>query len=233
MAQQCGPSGINHEGSVMQQLLKRVGRWDEIGRDYEALPLSQEGCGRTLTDHEKQRLFQTASANPNWEAAFLFAMISINTTAGPKETATLRLKDVDLTTRVMRVQPEGAKNAYRVRGIPLNEEAFKGAALAVVRARRLGSTEPEHYLFPFRIHRSHFDPTRHQTTFKTAWLKLVAAAGLPGFRMYDLRHHAITSLLEHPGASEETVQSIAGHVSRQMLKRYSHVRMDAKRTALS
>jgi hypothetical protein len=62
---------------------------------------------------------------------------------------------------------------------------------------------------------------------------LVAAAELPGFRMYDLRHHALTALLEHPGTSEETVQSIAGHVSRQMLKRYSHVRLDAKRTALS
>jgi hypothetical protein len=43
----------------------------------------------------------------------------------------------------------------------------------------------------------------------------------------------MTSLLEHANTSEETVQSIAGHVSRQMLKRYSHVRLAAKRSALS
>jgi integrase len=233
LSQQCGPSGINHEGSVLQQLLKRIGRWDEIGPDHEPLPLPKEPRGRVLTDEEKQKLFQVAKTNANWEATFLFAMLSINTTMGPKETLTLRLKDVDLTARFVNVQPEGAKNAHRVRVIPLNEEAFKAAVLAVDRARRLGSTEPNHYLFPFRLHRSLFDPAHHQTTLKTAWLRLVAAADLLGLRMYDLRHHAITALLEHPDTSEETVQSIAGHVSRQMLKRYSHVRLEAKRSALS
>src|SRR5713226_6092389 len=52
LSQQCGPSGINHEGSVLQQLLKRIGRWDEIGPDYEALPLPQEARGRVLTRSE-------------------------------------------------------------------------------------------------------------------------------------------------------------------------------------
>ena len=33
-------------------------------------------------------------------------------------------------------------------------------------------------------------------------------------------------------ASEEVIMSIAGHVSRAMLSRYSHVRMEAKRRAL-
>src|SRR5438445_5861666 len=56
---------------------------------------------------------------------------------------------------------------------------------------------------------------------------------LPGFRMYDLRHHAITALLKNPHVSEETVEAIAGHISREMKKRYSHVRMDARRKAVS
>ena len=34
------------------------------------------------------------------------------------------------------------------------------------------------------------------------------------------------------GAGDEVIMSIAGHVSRAMLSRYSHVRMDAKRRAL-
>ena len=38
--------------------------------------------------------------------------------------------------------------------------------------------------------------------------------------MYDLRHHAITALLENPHVSEETVEAIAGHISREMKKRY-------------
>ena len=34
------------------------------------------------------------------------------------------------------------------------------------------------------------------------------------------------------GADDEVIMSIAGHVSRAMLSRYSHVRMEAKRRAL-
>ena len=32
--------------------------------------------------------------------------------------------------------------------------------------------------------------------------------------------------------SDQTIKDIAGHVSKQMLKHYSHIRMDAKHTAL-
>ena len=52
-----------------------------------------------------------------------------------------------------------------------------------------------------------------------------------GFRFHDLRHQAITELAESK-ASDQTIMSIAGHVSRKMLQHYSHVRMDAKRDAL-
>jgi integrase len=56
-------------------------------------------------------------------------------------------------------------------------------------------------------------------------------AGLAGFQFHDLRHHAITELAES-GASDQTIMSIAGHVSREMLERYSHIRLEAKRRAV-
>src|ERR1035437_4754384 len=37
--------------------------------------------------------------------------------------------------------------------------------------------------------------------------------------------------IARPGAGDEVIMSIAGHVSRAMLSRYSHVRMEAKRRA--
>ena len=52
-----------------------------------------------------------------------------------------------------------------------------------------------------------------------------------GLRFHDLRHHAITELAESQ-ASDQTIMSIAGHVSPKMLAHYSHVRMEAKRKAL-
>jgi hypothetical protein len=39
-------------------------------------------------------------------------------------------------------------------------------------------------------------------------------------------------LAESRAARDEVIMSIAGHVSRAMLSRYSHVRMEAKRRAL-
>jgi len=76
-----------------------------------------------------------------------------------------------------------------------------------------------------------FDPTKHVKSWRSAWRTLTKKAGLPGFRFHDLRHCAITSLAES-GASDSTIMAIAGHVSRRMLERYSHVRMEAKRKAL-
>ena len=46
------------------------------------------------------------------------------------------------------------------------------------------------------------------------------------------RHTLVTELAES-GAGDEVIMSIAGHVSRAMLSRYSHVRMEAKRRALN
>ena len=76
-----------------------------------------------------------------------------------------------------------------------------------------------------------YDPTRPITSWRTAWRKLTRKAGLAGLRFHDLRHHAITELAES-GASEQTIMAIAGHVSRRMLERYSHIRLEAKRNAL-
>jgi integrase len=51
------------------------------------------------------------------------------------------------------------------------------------------------------------------------------------FRSHDLRHWAITQLAENC-TSDSSIMAPAGHVSRHMLERCSHVRMEAKRTAM-
>jgi hypothetical protein len=68
------------------------------------------------------------------------------------------------------------------------------------------------------------------TSIKTAWGNARKRAGVEG-RMHDSRHTLITELSES-GAGDQTIMDIAGHVSRQMLKHYSHIRMQAKRDAL-
>ncbi len=128
--------------------------------------------------------------------------------------------------------------------IPLTQEAFSVLSELFKRAQTFGPVEPQHYVFAgFRIGArfngneivetriTQFDPTRPISSWRTAWRNLTKKAGLPGLRFHDLRHHAITELAES-GASDQTIMAIAGHVSRRVLERYSHIRMEAKRVAL-
>jgi hypothetical protein len=58
-----------------------------------------------------------------------------------------------------------------------------------------------------------------------------AKSPIHGLRFHDVRHHAMTEVAESQ-ASELTIMSIAGHVLKKMLERYSHIRVAARRTAL-
>ena len=95
--------------------------------------------------------------------------------------------------------------------------------------RRFGECKPEWYVFPAGKGQPN-DPTRPVTSLKTAWTKVRNKANVVG-RWHDKRHTLVTELAES-GAGDEVIMSIAGHVSRAMLSRYSHVRMEAKRRAL-
>ena len=54
---------------------------------------------------------------------------------------------------------------------------------------------------------------------------------LAGLRFHDLRHKAISALGE-AGTPDRVIMDIAGHVSPRMLKRYSHIQLEAKRAAI-
>jgi integrase len=68
-------------------------------------------------------------------------------------------------------------------------------------------------------------------SFKTVWAAIKDDLGLTG-RWHDNRHTFITDLAESGEASDETIRDLAGHVSKQMLKHYSHIRVEAKRRAV-
>lgn len=68
-------------------------------------------------------------------------------------------------------------------------------------------------------------------TFKTAWKNAKRRANVKG-RWHDNRHTFITGLAESGKAGDETIRDLAGHVSKRMLKHYSHISMEAKRRAV-
>jgi integrase len=116
------------------------------------------------------------------------------------------------------------------RTIPLNSEILDALEQhAVWYKKKFKQIRPEWYVFPFGK-RGLMDPCKPITTLKTAWGHVRDLAKVDG-RWHDARHTLITELAES-GAGDQTIMDIAGHVSRQMLARYSHIRTEAKRNAL-
>jgi integrase len=230
-----GPSRINHELNTLSQILTRAGLWAPFAPYYKPLKMPRPSTGQALTDGQEENLFRIACSRPRWKVAYLCSLLTANTTAGPGEIRMLRMRDVDLAPTLATPYGTitvalGAKNSYRVRTIPLNETAGEAARQLVSRARELGAVDANHFLLPHRANsnKNYSDPTHPQTSWKKAWDKLRKAAGMPQLRMYDLRHHVITRLLEDENVSERTVIELAGHVSKKMLDTYSHIRMKSK-----
>ncbi len=226
-----GASIINHECSLIQQMLKRIGCWAEIAHDYQPLSLPKESPHRALSEAEEECLYRMGPQFPQWDVAYCAFVTSINTTAGPGEIRHLRLQDIDVEKRIMRVQPEGAKNVHRIRPIPLSDSALEAVQYLWNRAQKLGSNEPAHYLLPYRVRTGVYDPTKPCKGWRTAHDALLKACDIQ-VSPYSFRHHAITKLLENPDVSEEVAEALAGHISHQMKKRYSHIRMEARRAAV-
>jgi integrase len=250
---------VNMETGVLRRMLKRAKVWNAISEDVKALPEERGSVAKVLPPDLKRKLFEIAASRPEWMVAHCAAVLAVSTTCRGVEIKNLRWQDVDLFNRVATIRR--SKTAAGHRTIPLNWDAMAALARLLERAQALGSSEPEHYVFPACEERI-IDPLRPQKSWRTAWRKLVretsrhvgreaaqqalesgkglrgaiaawkrAAAPIRGLRFHDLRHQAITEMAE-AGASDATLMAVAGHMSRRMLEHYSHVRMAAKRTAL-
>ena len=106
------PNKINQELGVVAQMLKRIGCWEKVGLGYQPLPLRKSTVGRAMTDDEERRLFRAGASNPRWEACYMFAVLSLQTTMGPGEVMSLRRKDIDLGEEYRQRRP-GRSQKFR------------------------------------------------------------------------------------------------------------------------
>jgi integrase len=247
---------VNRELDIIRGVLKKAKRWHQFADDINPLPVRQH-IGRALTYEEKLHLLKVAAARPEWQNAAWAATLALNTTMRGCEIKQLRWRDFDLIERTLTVGKSKTEAGERM--IPLNADAWDVVLALYRRSQAFGATQPGHYVFP-ACETAQIDATRPQTTWRTSWRHLTRVVSCPackrlqnpadecsnpectapikgirsplaGLRFHDLRHHAITELAESQ-ASDSTVMSIAGHVSPKMLQHYSHVRLQAKRTAL-
>lgn len=233
--QKAGHSVINHELCVLGQMLTFAKFWHRIKPYY--FPLSQKSWSPRpiLSEEDQEQLWKTASRHPEAALAYWVASITNNTTADGIELRGLRLKNLFLNADIadIYIPEDSVKNNSRPRRIPLNNVARWAIGECLKRAIKLGSCEPDHYLFPFRIKRNCYDPTRPASRFflRKSWEKLQKATGFYDLNPHDLRHQCITRLLESD-VNPETVMAIAGHVDQKTMRYYAHQHRRVKYAAV-
>src|SRR5450755_3294550 len=194
-----------------------------------ALPVGSRCSRRAYTADEKARMLGEA-AKLRSKNMYPALILDLNCGLRDKELRELRWQQIDLVHKKQLTVGKSKTDAGTGRVIPLNDTVMIALeAHAAWYIRRFGECKPEWYVFPAGKGQPN-DPTRPVTSLKTAWTKVREKAKVVG-RWHDNRHTLVTELAES-GAGDEVIMSIAGHVSRAMLSRYSHVRMEAKRRAL-
>ena len=243
---------VNLELGVLRQIMKAYECWSPLDGKVKALPV-RRNVGRALSPDDESLLLERCAAADS--ACYTATVLALNTTMRKDEIRKLRWNQVDLFESLLTVG-KSKTQAGTGRLIPLNPSARK--AIADWASRFPGHTQ-EHFVFPWCESRN-FDPAKPTQGWRTAWRTATRSVECPncgqlqppadacrdpecshemraiksplaGLRFHDLRHCAITKLAESQ-ASDQTIMSIAGHVSRAMLEHYSHIRIAAKRAAL-
>ena len=142
--------------------------------------------------------------------------LALETGMRSAEITTLRRNQIDLRRRVVRLLE--TKNPSP-RTVPLSSTAAAILHEALANPIRPIDTDLVFFGEPGR------DGQRRPYNFNKPWLKAKETAGLKELHFHDLRHEAVSRLVEG-GLSDQQVAAISGHKSMQMLKRYTHLRAE-------
>lgn len=143
--------------------------------------------------------------------------LALETGMRRNEMATLRRGQVDLKKRVIHLRSDDTKT-NEARLVPLSHHAVDVLDEAMNKHIRIIDSD----LIFWGESR---DPTgkRQPYDFTTTWNTVRKRAMLQDFKFHDLRHEAISQMVEG-GLSDQEVVAISGHKTMQMLKHYTHLR---------
>jgi integrase len=225
---------VNLELGVMRSILRRHRMWETIALDVKFLK-ENSSQGRAITTEEESRLLDAASKS-RCRSLYPVVILAINTGMRSNEIRSLKWQQVDFLGRSLTVgKSKTAAGSGRL--IPLTLRAFD--VLTQWRSVFAGA-DPTHYVFPhekYGLATNDKNPCAYETIpteqthrWKVAWESARKTANV-SCRFHDLRHTFISRLAESQ-TSDSTVMALAGHVSRAMMERYSHIRNEAKRKAV-
>jgi integrase len=233
---------INYEIGTLRQILKAYGLWAALSDRVKSLR-ERNDAGRSIAREDEEKIMR-AIAECRSSAMLPLFILSIDSGLRASEVRSLRRRDLALEWRDgvivagRLIVPKSKTEAGTGRVVPLTRRVCAALTLWLSRFSEAGS---ESYVFPrhkIGVAGNRREPRIWDVTldapigeWKKTWERVRAASGV-SYRWHDLRHSFITRLAENPNVSEETIRSLAGHVSRRMLERYSHIRTRAKEDAI-
>ena len=178
-------------------------------------PSPGEGRNRRLSPDEERRLLAAVNKHSNPMLGWIVG-IALETGMRSAEIASLRRPQVDLERRIVKLV-DTKNDSHRT--VPLSKRATELFKAAMANPARPTDCNLVFFGEPGK------DDKRRPYTFTKIWRLLVKKLELPDFRFHDLRHEAVSRLVEG-GLSDQEVSAISGHKSMQMLKRYTHLRSE-------
>ena len=233
---------VNYEVGALRGILRQFGLWGPIADRVRSLP-ERHDVGRAVSAGDEAKFIAAASASRS-PALLPLLLISLDTGMRASEVQALRHRDLKLTWEngatldgeVVVLKSKTAAGTGRM--IPLTHRVCAALTLWLSRFPNAG---PDSYVFPYHhvgiggnsrtVGVYDVNLERPMGSWRKAWLIACMKTGVR-YRWHDLRHTFVSRLAENPNISEQTIRSLAGHVSRQMLEHYSHIRSQAKQAAI-
>lgn len=176
-------------------------------------PSPGQGRDRRLPKEEEHRLLAAVNNHSNPMLSWI-VRIALETGMRSSEISGLRRHQVDLDRRVVRLSH--TKNGD-TRTVPLSLAATTLFRQALTHPIRPIDCDLVFFGEPGR------DGKRRAYAFTKVWGTLKKSLGLADLHFHDLRHEAVSRLVEG-GLSDQEVSAISGHRSMQMVRRYTHLR---------
>lgn len=230
---------VNIEVNLLRLVLRKAKLWSNIADDVTMLK-ERADVGRELSDDEVHRLLSACKASAS-RGLFPAVLASIHTGLRSQELRLLRWHQVDLLEGIVTV------GKSKTQGGEGRLVYLSGLAVQTLKEWRsqFPAAQPSHAVFPREAYglkgkKGTFGgevvpyrtfPDQPVRSFATAWRGAKKAAGIE-CRWHDLRHSA-ASRMAAGGATDQTLQALLGWMSPKMIERYSHVRAEAKRKAVS
>lgn len=240
--QRQGASGrtINMETGTLRAILRKHRLWANIQPDTRPLKARSE-IGRALSRDEEFRLLAACRKSRSL-SLYPAVLLSLHTGLRNAELRNLRWRNIDLLDCSLSVGKSKTAGGEG-RKVPLSQTAYD--CLSQWRIR-FTDAKPMHFVFPSerygvtgggqdghlteQVAVYDLDPTKPCGAWKASWDTARRRAAVE-CRWHDLRHTFVSRLAESQTA-DATLMALAGHMSRKMMERYSHVRNEAKRQAI-